>query len=162
MSSVKPKLKVSINLAPLKKLAKQSPKMFSKAMEVGGIQFLTWANTGTGKTPKKPPIRYGVLRGSSSVFVGNKLVTIYQQSISPGADEAPSPATSHQAPMHTMTAVWNTNYAVIMHEHKGNWGPITSQDTNAGSKWVEENLKANKDLLMEVIAKNFKKRINKV
>ena len=153
------RVKMRTNLSALKVLQKKSPVAFQKAMEKGGIQFLTWANTGSAgsKESRKPPIRYGVLRGSSSVFVGSKLVQVYPQTIRSGADERPSPAKSHSANPTTMTFVWNTDYATKMHEWKGTWGKFTEQDGDAGNKWVEKHLQSDKDLLMKIIADDVKK-----
>lgn len=153
------KLNVSMNLKPLEALAKKSPAAFKKGMKKGALQFLTWANTGTGKSSKKPPIRFGVLRGSSSAFVGGELVDTYKIIIKPGAKESPSPATSHSAPMTTITWVWNTSYAAKMHEWNGPWGPFTIQDGNAGAKWVEDHLKADRDALIEMIGSEVKSEL---
>ena len=150
-------VKMSMNLAPLKKLQRQSPKLFQEAMEKGAIQFLTWANTGSAKESRKPPIRWGVLRGSSSAFVGNKLVQTYPQNIKPGSEESPSPLKSYAGKSLVITWVWNTDYAAKMHEHKGGWGKFTTQDGDAGNKWIEKHLQKDKNDLMEMIAKEFKK-----
>lgn len=150
-------LKISINLQPLEKLARKSPKAFNSAMKKGAIQFLTWANTGTGVSTKKPQIRWGVLRGSSSAFVGGELVETFEQPLKPGAPDKPTPNETHTAPPTVMTFGWNTDYAAKMHEWKGGKGSFTQQDGDAGPKWLEDHLKADRDLLMEVIGKEFKK-----
>lgn len=153
-------LKMSMNLAPLKKLQKQSPKLFQKAMEMGAVQFLNWANNGSAKETRKPPIRWGVLRGSSSGFVGNKLVMIFPCNIKPGG-ESKTPAKSHSGDPLTMTWVWNTDYAKKMHEwgqtSKEKWGKFTKQDKNAGNFWLLKHLQKDKDDLMKVISKEFGK-----
>ncbi len=147
------KMKMSLNLAPLKMLAAKSPELFRKAEEKAAIQFLNWANNGSKNTSKKPPIRWGVLRGSSSAFVGGKLVSIFKINVKEGKV---TPAESHSAPNTTMTWVWNTSYAAKMHEHKGGWGKFTVQDGDAGNKWLEEHLQKDADDLMKMIAKEFK------
>jgi hypothetical protein len=153
-------LSKTVNLSGLKKLQRKSPKAFNKAMKIGAIQFLTWANTGQGGVSnKKPPIRFGVLRGSASAFVGGKLVQVYPQPIKAGADESPTPARSHSAPEDQITWVWNTDYATKMHEWKGGWGKFTQQDMNAGNKWLEDHLKADKKALRDVIGMEFKKEL---
>lgn len=146
-----------MDLSPLKELARKSPRHFKLAMSRAGIQFLNWANNGSTNVSRKPPIRWGVLRGSSSVFIGHELVQIYKQLIRPGADETPTPAQSHRAPPLTLTFVWNTDYAAKMHEWKGNWGPFTVQDGDAGNKWLEQHLQKDKNNLMQVISKEFGK-----
>lgn len=154
-------IKITLDLAPLKKLERQSLKAFDKAMEKGAIQFLTWANTGRGgaKSPRKPPIRWGILRGSSSAFVGSRLVQVFDQPIDAAANEQPTPARSHGADPTTMTFVWNTDYASKMHEYKGEGGPVTRRDPNAGGKWLEEHLKADREALMEFIGIMFSKEV---
>jgi hypothetical protein len=153
------RLEMTVNLKPLQRLARKPPAMFQKALEKGAIQFLTWANTGSSgsKESRKPPIRWGVLRGSSSAFVGNKLVKIYELTINSESPERPDPAKTHSAKPLTATFVWNTDYANKMHEWQGGWGRFTVQDSDAGNKWVEKHLQADKDLLMEVIGRAYKR-----
>lgn len=155
---IKANLKMTMKLAPLKRLQRQSPQKFQKAMEKGAIQFLTWANTGSKLEKRTPPIRWGVLRGSSSAFVGNKLVTTFQQTIKSGAPEKPTPATSHAAiTALIITWAWNTNYATKMHEWTGGWGKFTLQAGNAGNKWLEKHLQRDRNDLIKVIGMEFKK-----
>jgi hypothetical protein len=156
MPSIKPSLKMTTNLAGLRKLARISKPNFIKAMEKAAIQFLTWCNNGSPREPRKPPIRWGILRGSSSAFVGKKLVSIFQINTS-GAIEAPTPAQSHAADATTATWVWNTDYATRMHEWRGSWGRFTLQDGNAGNKWLEKHLRKDRNALMELVATEFRK-----
>lgn len=149
-------LQLSISLKPLQRLMKASPKFFNIAMERGAIQFLNWANNGSSKESRKPPIRWGVLRGSSSAFVGSRLVAVYPQPITSGGEPV-TPERTNVAKNTVMTFVWNTEYATKMHEWKGGWGPFTIQDGDAGNKWLEKHLRADKDLLMQMITLEFKK-----
>lgn len=151
------KIKMKLDLSALDKLARKSPKAFTKAMEKGAIQLLTWMNNGSAKESAKPPIRFGVLRGSSSAFVGNKLVQVFPQQIKSGAKETITPNKSHQGPSTTITVGWNTDYAAKMHEWDGEWGPFTMQDGNAGAKWIEKHLKADKEDLMKMIRLEVKR-----
>lgn len=155
---MKGKLAVRTDLSALLSLQKKSPALFHEAMKIGAIQLLTWCNVGSSKESRKPPIRFGVLRGSSSAFVGNELVQVFPQSIKAGAKESPSPATAHNAKKLTITVVYNTNYAARMHEGQYNPGEVSAQDGDAGNKWVEKHLEADKEILMALIAKEFKKR----
>lgn len=148
---------MTMSLAPLANLQKKSPQAFKKALKVAAIQFINWANTGSKQEPRTPPIRWGVLRGSSSAFVGSKMVAVFPINIEPGAPEEPTPAQTHSAPALTITWAWNTDYANKMHEWKGNWGKFTLQAANAGNKWLEKHLRADKDALMKVIGMEFKK-----
>jgi len=150
-------MKMTMSLAPLKRLQRKSPQAFQKALKVAAIQFITWANKGSKAEPGTPPIRWGVLRGSSSAFVGSQLVTTFLQNIQSGAPEEPTPAQSHVAPASTITWTWNTDYATKMHEWKGGWGKFTIQAGNAGNKWLEKHLQKDKNDLMKVIGMEFKK-----
>lgn len=142
-------LTMTMNLAPLRKLAQKSPEIFRKAMEKGAIQFLTWANDGSPQETRKPPIRWGVLRGSASAFVGSKLVTFTT------ANDGEPQLSHNEQSQTTMTWIWNTNYAAKMHEHTGNWGEFTLADTDAGNKWLEKHLQADKDALMQMVEKEY-------
>ena len=147
-------LKMSMDLKPLQRLAKQSPKHFRKGMQVAGIQFLTWANMGSKNTSKKPPIRFGILRGSSSVFLGNKLIETFKP---PNVTGEATPNDIYSGADMVLTFGWNTNYAAKMHEWKGNWGKFTLQDSDAGDKWIEDHLDKDRNDLMNVVAKTYKK-----
>ena len=156
-------LKTTTNFTGLKKLQKESADMFEKSMAKGGIQFLNWANNGSKNESKKPPIRFGVLRGSSSVFVDKKLISVFDIPIKAGAKERPSPAKTNDVPKPlTLTFVWNTNYANKMHEHDGNWGPFTTADGDAGNKWLEEHLKADRQDLIDFIKDDFQNAMGRL
>jgi hypothetical protein len=135
----------------LQKLYRESPKDFIFALEVAGLQFLTWANNGSTKESRKPPIRRGFLRGSGSVFVGGKLV-----GLAPGNNREAN--TSHSAQATTVTFGWNAAYAAKMHEGEYNLGPYSQQDGDAGNKWLELHLKADKENFMALVTKEFRKR----
>lgn len=158
-------LRMQMDLSPLKKLQRQSPEKFKRAMEKGGIAFLNWANLGSRKCTRKPPIRWGVLRGSSSAFVGSKLVTTFPQVltpvIAPGmAQMSATPAKSYSGKPLVITWCWNTEYARKMHEWGKNpnegWGPATRRDLDAGNQWLLMHLDKDRNDLMKVIAKEFK------
>lgn len=151
------RVKVSTNLKPLQRLQRQSPTLFAKAMERGAIQFLTWANTGSMNESRTPPIRWGVLRGSSSAFVGNKLVATFPINVDSSAPESPTPAEAGGTAGLVITWAWNTDYAAKMHEWRGGWGKFTIQAGNAGNKWLEKHLRADRDALMKMIAIEFKR-----
>lgn len=143
----------------LRKLQRESPEAFRHAMEIAAIQFLTWCNTGSAKESRTPPIRFGVLRGSSSAFVGSKHVGTFQQQIKGGATEQPDPNLTYNGDPMEFVVGWNQHYAAKMHEWSGDWGPFTKQAKNAGNKWLEMHIKADKDDLIKIIAAEVKKRL---
>ena len=150
--------KMKFKLKGLHKLMKQSPKAFNKSLAVAGLQFLNWANNRSKNESAKPPIRFGVLRGSSSVFVGNKLIGIQPQNVKEHG--IPTPAKSYNGRTDTMTVVWNTDYAKKMHEWKGNWSKYTIQDSNAGNKWLEKHISKDRTDIFKLIDAQFKKEIH--
>lgn len=150
-------LNFKLDFTPLDKLKFSLSKHFKKSLGKAALQFLTWCNQGSPKSPAKPPIRYGVLRGSSSAFVGKELIGVFEQSISSGATEKPTPAKSHNGKEMEFTVGWNTDYANKMHEWTGDWGKFTEQDGDAGAKWIEKHLTADRDAIVDMIAKQFGK-----
>lgn len=136
----------------LKTLRRKSPVAFKKAQEVAGLQMLTWMSDGSTVCPAKPPIDWGTLRGSGSVFVGNDLV-----GVAANAPAGSTPATSWSAAISTTTWIYNTAYAARMHEHEGNWGAKTLADPGAGNKWIEKHLAADKENYLQLLAQVFKK-----
>lgn len=130
--------------AHLEELRKKSPEAFQKAMERAAIQFLTWANNGSARSFSKPPIRYGVLRASSSAFLGSRFLGAFPQNVDSGSDEHATPAHTGSGEKNPFTAtfVWNTEYAARMHEGFYKPGPVTKNDPGAGRKWLENHLKA--------------------
>ena len=155
------KIKSNIKLDKFKNVSKKS---MNNALEKGSIQMLTWANNGSPKESATPPIRWGVLRGSSSAFVGDKSTYVFPQDVSQEATEDATPAISYKGNESTITIVYNVNYAFKMHEEKGkSWeqlGPFSEQAKNVSDKWLEKHLAADKDILFEMIAKIVKKGLS--
>jgi len=134
----------------LREITKQMSKIIDEAKTIVAIQMLTYMNIGSPNTNAKPPIRWGVLRGSSTAFVGNRLVGTF----SPTADKI----TSYSGSKDEITIVFNTSYAAKMHEWDGGWGKFTLNDTGAGAKWVEKHINADGPLLLSLFAEEVKKR----
>lgn len=149
---MKGRIKMIVNLSPLDRLQRKSPESFNKALKKGAIQLLTWMNNSSVKESRKPPIAKGFLRGSSSAFVGNKLVSVF-----PGSTKGSTPNKSYNGKATTITVGWNTSYAAKMHEWNGGWGKFTEQDGDSGNKWIEKHLSADKKDLMAMIKKEFQK-----
>jgi hypothetical protein len=132
---------------------KQSPKALREALEVAGLSFLDWANNGSTKESRKPPILQGFLRGSSSAFVGGKLIGVYE-----GEDNKDANRSHSDSPLN-VTWGWNADYATKMHEEEYNPGPISQQDGDAGNKWLEKHLLADKEDWMALVALEFGRRL---
>ena len=128
------------------------------ALEKVALQMLTWFNNGSPKESAKPPIRFGVLRGSSSAFVGGKHVGDFAQAISPEAEEQPTPNQSYAGDKKSIVLGWNTDYASKMHEWQGGWGEFTQQDGDAGAKWAEKHVAADGDLSAYMLADELGKK----
>src|SRR6185369_4734321 len=93
----------------LRKLNKESPQMLQKAFEKMSITLLGWMNDGSPNSPKKPPIRWAVLRASSSVLVDGRVVGFSE--VRPEKGEA-TPATTgtirRRKFYYVAELVWNT------------------------------------------------------
>lgn len=137
----------------LKVLIDKSPAAWRKAKEIGAIQFLTWANNGSANESRKPPIATGFLRGSSSAFVGGKLVGVNQQENNQEANR------DHSEKEGVITWGWNADYATRMHETEYNLGEHSQRDGDSGNKWLEKHLKADRFNLMKVLSIEFKKEV---
>lgn len=136
---MKGSLKVRVKLPGIEKLIKGNNVFLQKAQEKAALQMLTWMNSGSPNTSAKPPIMWGVLRGSSSAFVNNVLVAVFESS---GITGAITPAIKADNPKKNKTIwVWNTAYSAKMHYWTGGWGPVTIQDGDAGNQWVWLHLK---------------------
>jgi hypothetical protein len=145
------------DLRGLKKLMKQYPKVAAKALEKPAIQMLTWMNTGSPRESRTPPIKTGALRGSGSAFIGHKLV---KTTPSTGGDS--SPARSSEATDETVHWVFNTDYAAKMHEYDGAGGTVTQQAKDAGGKWMEKHVRADRAAFAQMFAGEFNKALNKL
>ncbi len=133
----------------LKEFAKRYPEALKESLEVAAIQFLTWANNGSSKESRKPPIRRAFLRGSGSTFVGSKLVAV-----APGYDNSEANK-SHSAGKFDVTWGWNAEYSTKMHETEYNLGEHSARDGASGNKWLEKHLDADRELFMAVVTNEF-------
>jgi len=137
--------------ARIKELMRKSPAALEAAMEKAGLEFLNWSNNGSTREPRKPPIRRGFLRGSSSAFLGSKLIGVY----SGGDNKDVNRAYSEKD--FVLTWGWNSVYATRMHEGVYEPGPMSQQDGDAGRKWAELHIDADRDALLTMIGTEFAK-----
>ena len=144
-----------------------SEAAFAEGEKKAAVQFLTWCNAGSPSEPATPPIRWGVLRGSSSVFVESEFLNDYPQKIKSGANETPDPLKSYTGKKGVITIVYNLEYAFRMHEERGktweNLGFYSEQAMNATDKWLEKHLASDgKDLyamIARVVSKILSERV---
>lgn len=141
-------LNLSLGKVPLEleNFGRDCPVQFAKSMEKGGLQLLTWATNGSKNSDSKPQIKVGYLRGSGSVFVGNKLV-----GVSSGYNNAEANKTvSGKKPLE-LTIGYNAEYAHRRHEDES----IIQKDGGPG--WLRDHIEADRDDLWAFIAADFKK-----
>lgn len=116
------------------------------------MQILSWTNKGSSQESTVPPIKYGILRGSGSVFVGSKLVRT-----TAGDYQGGTPCTDYSSSDNNITIGYNTAYAARLHE-RDDWTPgkISTQSGNVGNKWLEKHLAADGPAAMKMYAAELK------
>lgn len=157
-------LKITENISEgLKKFVKTvDPRAREKGLFALGLQLLNWTVNGSPNEGSRPPIYTGRLRGSGSVFVGNKRIG---DSLFAGQG---TPATSSgEANKNVVTIGFNTPYAARMHEHMEPYGsadPLIGKTfkprRDAGTvtgKFLERHLKSDAKGLWQLFADIYKK-----
>jgi hypothetical protein len=120
------------------------------ALGKGGLQLLNNTITGSPAAKAIPPKLTGHLRGSGSVFVGNKLVGDTQASESSG-----TPNKDHSDDPNVITVGFDTPYAAKMHEHIGidyKLGPESEKSGNVEAFFLRKHIEGDKDEIMQLIA----------
>lgn len=128
-----------------------------KACIAVGLQLLNNCNNGSPNETVVPPIDTGLLRGSASVFVNNKLI-----GVGPKVNGLGDPLTSFSVKagknQTVITIIYNTSYATKLHEKPFNLGPGSEKAGNVGNKWITKHLRADKEefkvLYVAIIRKN--------
>jgi len=147
----------------LKALNKVSRETAIKSREKIALAMLDFMVSGSPKSSATAPIRWGVLRASASVFVGNKLIALSPNLPSEGKA---TPNKEYNGKRTRITVGFNTPYASSMHEGKNKRvaefspGPISVQsgNSNPGNQWVTEHLKKDGQDLMKVASKIYRKK----
>jgi hypothetical protein len=117
-----------------------------------GLQLINNIVNGSPQEPVTPPIKTGALRGSGSVFIGDRLIKTTEDISGEG-----TPATSHSAKKSVITVVFNKPYAAKWHENSFNPGPVSLQSGNVGNKYIEKHLQHDGPELMKFLAVLIKK-----
>jgi hypothetical protein len=137
-----------------------------KALQAVGLQLLNFSLNGSSGESTVPPIKFGVLRGSGSVFVNGILVGDTKSNYSNGTpNNEYSTSTDND-----VTVGYNTAYAAKLHET--NWVPGGARPSkqatrnpaitgDVGNKWIEKHLKADGKVLLGLYADIFKKNMDK-
>lgn len=135
-----------------------------KARQKLGLALLSFVLNGSSKEGVVPPIQWGVLRGSGSVFVDGVLVGDTKASY---PDGTPNREYSDQA-SGQVTVGFNTAYAAHLHETTwvpGGRRPSRQSVSNpgmlgdVGNKFVEKHLRADGEVLLRMYADVFRKEM---
>jgi hypothetical protein len=141
-----------------------SDTAYFKAQQVVGLQLLNFTLNGSSNESVVPPIKWGVLRGSGSVFVEGVLVGDTKANY---PDGTPNIAYDGEG----VVIGFNTSYAARLHETKWVPGGVipSKQATNnpgliadVGNKFVEKHLKADGKVLLDLFADTFKTESEKL
>ena len=139
-----------IGLVNFKKKYKQVSTESKKKV---GLALLNYINNGSPRESVVPPVLDGFLRGSATVFVGDSFIGQSEGFNSRFANTGSSGTKNAMI----ITVGYNAPYAAAMHEHEGNWGPVSQQSGDVGNKFIEKHLKNDGRLLMKFHASNIKK-----
>lgn len=142
-------------------LVKQSKNYFWLAQRTAANAMLDWMANGSMNSPKKPPIRTGVLASSGSVFYKSKYLGSTKDVRTSDAKEPAFPNKHHTG--EGVTWGFNTDYATAMHEDKNlSPGPFSIRDSNMhpGNQWLMEHLQKDKNSYTELVAKFIKNKLD--
>lgn len=155
-SGTRIRIKSTIDMSAFKS---KSEKTIQGALDRAALAMLEWTEMGAPWNPKQAPIRWGILSGSGSVFVGSRLINTSAKSPRKGSA---TPNRSYSGNKHTITVGFNTAYAARMHETKLNPGPFSRQagpERYPGNQWVTSHLQTDGPQLMKVIAGYMKDKL---
>lgn len=124
-------------------------EVMENALIKSGVQLLNWISNGSPSNSRVPPIKTGRLRGSGSVFFGNRLI-----------DSTGSYANKEfSGKENIITIGYNTSYAAKLHEKRWKPGPVSMQSGDVGNKWIESHLKSDGKAWVKYIAKLMEKSL---
>ena len=142
-----------------KRLNKAIAVASESALEKTAVQMMDWNVNGSPAVPESPPIRTGFLRGSTSAFVGKKLVGTSGYPVTGGSA---APATSYNGKNKVITVGFNAAYATKMHEDKSLRPGAFSQQagsSNPGNQWAMRHAKGDAKASAQLIAKLMEKKL---
>lgn len=142
---------------------KIDPQSREKALIAAGLELINFVVNGSPNEPIRPPIKYGRLRGSGAVFLGNRKVG---DTLFAGASGTPASSSGENNP-EVITVGFNTPYAARMHEHMA---PATKKDPwfgiifyphrdagSSGGKFLESHLKADAKEFGKTYSEQYRK-----
>lgn len=152
-------LAIRDSLTPgLKKFFKKiDPEAREKALAGTGMQIINWVVNGSQRSPIKPPIKSGRLRGSGTVFVGKKRIG---DTMSAGKGGTPARSQSVDSSKDVIVVGFNTQYAANMHENLDPYGKKFQPHKDQGKafgKFLERHLDADKKAAFELYAELYRK-----
>ncbi len=121
-----------------------------------GLQLINFVINGSSNESVTPPVKWGNLRASGSVFVGSEFVggnNLYP--ITKRTGEVAN--TSYTASFDEITVGFNAAYANRMHETDWHPGSVSEQSGNTGNKYLEKHLIADKETLVKTYSLILKK-----
>lgn len=134
-----------------------------RARQIVGLQLINFIVNGSSQESVIPPIQFGILRGSGSVFVDGVLIGDTKGNYPNG-----TPNKSYSSKAGDIVVGFNTAYAARWHERPFTpGGKIPSKQArnnpgitaNVGNKYVEKHLKADNQVLWKLYAEIFKKEM---
>lgn len=150
-----------------KGLLAKSRKELRAAMVKGAIQLIDWTANGSPVNEKRPPIRWGILSGSGSAFVGGQFITTTESAGKGGTPNRQLHNTDATGKI-KITIGYNTEYAAAVHEgltRSGDEmkpGPYSRQagpTRYPGNKWLSSHLQTDGPLLLKVVAEFLKSNL---
>jgi hypothetical protein len=140
---------------------KKDKAAMEKALTAMGLQLLNNVINGSPSESVVPPIFYGYLRGSGSVFLGKDLLATSEKFgyIESGGKDDVHPNESYSGKNNEITIGFNAPYATKMHETDWEPGPKSKQSGDTGNKFLEKHLMGDGNELFQLYADIYKKEM---
>jgi len=135
---------------------KIDPKAREKGLMALGLKLLNYTVNGSPRESSLPPIRDGRLRGSGSVFVGNKKIG---DTLFAGKGKGTPVTSLRENNPNVVTIGFNTPYAAKMHENLIPYGEQYVPGGKVRAKRTKENVAGVRGKFLENHLKNDKKEL---